>query len=446
VAGPDLLMRWVNRSMAWRACMVPGYTLSVLHRAAAITLFLVWHSVRWLAGWLALVVTLKGRAARLEWFASSLLALFRDLGATFIKVGQIMSTRPDLLPPHIIHALETLQDRVGPFAFEHVRRAIEEDFGAPVETIFEELSEEPIASASVAQVHRARLPDGTLVAVKVRRPRLEEIVPFDLAVVRAVARVMELIPSVKLLAPVSQVEEFGQAIRMQLDFRIEAGNNRRFRTLFAGDPDVIFPELVESLCSERVLVMGFVEGVKILQVARTAPGHDPSRLARVGFRVLLKMIFEDGFVHADLHPGNILVTHEGKVALLDLGLVGTLDDFHRKNFARFFALWAQGDGRGMAQIMIDLSPSPDTVPDPAAFREAVHAFVLPYIGKQLGEVQVGTVALGMMAILRRHRVRVNATFTLCNIAIAVTEGIGKQLDPQLDLMQEALPFFMRMRL
>jgi ubiquinone biosynthesis protein len=231
---------------------------------------------------------------------------------------------------------------------------------------------------------------------------------------------------------------------MQLDFRMEAENNRRFRSYFAGDADVVFPALEEGLCSERVLTMAFVEGVKILQFARTP--HDPSRLARVGFRTLLKMIFEDGFVHADLHPGNILVTPEGQVAILDLGLVGTLDDFHRRHFAKFFALWAQGDGRGMAQIMIDLSPSPETVPDPAAFREDVHAFVMPFLGKKIGEVQVSTVALGMMALLRKHRVRVNATFTLCNIAIAVTEGIGKQLDPRLDLMQEALPFFMKLDL
>jgi ubiquinone biosynthesis protein len=424
--------------------MGTGYTLSVLYRAVVIAFFLAWHSVRWLFGWLAMLVTARDRAARQEWFAASLLALFRDLGATFIKVGQIMSTRPDLLPPHIIRALETLQDRVGPFAFAHVRRALGEDFGAPPEELFEELSQEPIASASVAQVHRARLHDGRLVAVKVRRPDLESIVPFDLAVIRAVARVMEIIPTVRLLAPVHQVEEFGRAIQLQLDFRIEADNNRRFRTLFADDPDVIFPELVEELCSERVLVMQFVDGVKILQYARTP--HDPSRLARIGFRTLLKMVFQDGFVHADLHPGNILITPEGKVALLDLGLVGTLDDFHRKNFAKFFALWAQGDGRGMAQIMIDLSPSPDTVPDPAAFREAVHEFVLPYRGKPLGEVHVGVVALGMMALLRKHRVRANATFTLCNIAIAVTEGVGKQLDPSLDLMQEALPFFMKLDL
>ena len=211
--------------------------------------------------------------------------------------------------------------------------------------------------------------------------------------------------------------------------------------MFEGDPDVIFPALCPELCSRRILTMDFIDGTKILQFRKTP--HDPSRLARIGFRVLLKMIFEDGFVHADLHPGNIFVTPEGKVAILDLGLVGELDDFHRRHFARYFAAWAQGDGRTMAKIMVDLSPSAARVPDPEGFARAVEELVKRWWGKRIGEVQVGVVVYDMMQILRRHRVRVNATFTLVSIAIAVTEGIGKQLDPSLDLMHEALPFFAR---
>jgi ubiquinone biosynthesis protein len=418
--------------------------LRFVGRAATLAFFLTWHFVRWAVVAAALRVALRPLARRQEWFADCVLALFRDLGATFIKVGQIMSTRPDLLSPHVIKALEQLQDRVGPFPYADVQRIVHEDLGGIPEALFEEFAEEPIASASVAQVHRARLADGRIVAVKVRRPHLEKIVRFDLAVMRLVARLMSLLPSIRLLAPVEAVEEFGKGIAMQLDFRIEAQNNRRFRALFADDPDVIFPELVDDMCSERVLTMGFIEGTKILQFRKTP--HDPTRLARIGFRTLLQMVFKDGFVHADLHPGNILITPAGKVALLDLGLTGELDDFHRQHFARFFGLWATGDGRGMAQIMIDLSPGKATIPDADGFRAAVAEFVGRYSGKKVGEVQVGLVALDMMQILRRHRVRVNPTFTLCNIAIAVTEGIGKQLDPGLDLMQEALPFFMKLRL
>ncbi len=276
-----------------------------------------------------------------------------------------------------------------------------------------------------------------------RRPKIEQIVEFDLKVMRLFAWFMCVVPSVKLLAPVESVDEFGRGIKMQLDFKIEAENNRKFRRYFAGDPDVIFPALVEELCSKRVLVMDFIDGTKILQFKKI--DHSPAkskRLAAIGFRVMLKMIFEDGFVHADLHPGNIFITRDERVAILDLGLVGELDDAHRSGFARYFAAWAQGDGATMARLMSELSPS-KRIPDYPGFEKAVIAFVQKYYGKKLGEVQVSLVFMDMMNILRKYRVRVNPTFTLVNIAIAVTEGIGKQLDPEVDLMAEALPFFAR---
>jgi ubiquinone biosynthesis protein len=414
-------------------------------RAVVIALHVFLRGVAWFAGWIGLLVVLARKERRAAWFGRCLLALFRDLGATFIKLGQILSTRPDLVPPHIIHALEKLQDQVGPFPVEDVVRTLGEDFGAPPEALFESFDLEPIASASVAQVHRARLPGGRVVAVKVRRPKIEQIVDFDLSVMRYVARILALAPSIRLLAPVEAVDEFGRGIRTQLDFALEAEHNRRFREHFAGDPDVLFPELVPELCSRRVLTMEYVEGTKILVVARTRTAHDPGRIARIGFRILLKMIFEDGFVHADLHPGNILVTTDGRVALLDLGLVGELDEQHRQAFGRYFAAWAQGDGRTMAGLMADMSPSPDAIPDREGFGRDVEAFTARYLGKPLGELQVGAVVFDMLQILRRHRVRVNATFTMVNIAIAVTEGIGKQLDPSLDLLHEALPFFARLQ-
>lgn len=411
-------------------------------RAAAIAFFLAKQFFWWLAGWLALLVTLRSVDRRQAWFAVRLLGLFRDLGATFVKVGQIMSTRPDLLPPHVIRALEKLQDSVGAFAFVHVERTFVEDFGKPPSQLFKSFQREPIASASVAQVHVASLHDGRRVAVKVRRPRLEQIVRFDLRVMRMAAQVMELIPSIKLLAPVESVDEFGKAIHMQIDLGNEIAANKRFRQNFAGDPDVRFPALVEDLCSRRVVTMEFIDGVKVLDYDPDV--SDPKRLARIGFRTLLKMVFEDGFVHADLHPGNIFVTREDKVVILDLGLTAELDDFHRREFARYFAAWASGDGRVMAKIMVELAPGKRTVRDYDAFEAEVSAFVARYYGKSLGEVSTAQVAFDMMGILRRHRVRVNATFTMMNIAIAVTEGIGKQLAPDLDLMMEALPFFAKL--
>jgi ubiquinone biosynthesis protein len=414
-------------------------TIRLLQRSLTIAALVVGQGLRWFIGWLVLLLAFAGRARRREWFGQCLLDLFRHLGATFIKVGQIMSTRPDLVPEHITAALAHLQDDVGPFPYEAVARTIEEDLGRPIDQIFAEISVRPIASASVAQVHKARLHDGRVVAVKVRRPDVVEICAFDLEVMRKVARLLTRIPSLAAVSPESSIEQFGRAIHAQLDFRVEARNNRRFRENFRDDPDVVFPEVFEEFSSERILCMTHIEGTNILHTPKGAG----KRIARLGLRALLKMIFEDGFVHADLHPGNMFVLPDQRIAMVDLGLVGELDPPHRATFARFFAAWAKGDADTVAHLLYSLALNPsDEGPGFESFRKALAEFLAHTSVHRMAEVHPGKVLLDMLGLLRRHRVRMAPAFTIVNIAIAVTEGIGRQLDPDLDLMAEALPFFM----
>src|SRR3954453_2817558 len=204
-------------------------------RAVVIAALVAKQWTRFWVGWTLLWIRRGGQARRRAWLGRVVVDLFRQLGATFVKVGQIMSTRPDLIPEHISSALAELQDAVGPFPFEAVARTIEKDFGRPVGAVFAEFAPVPLASASVSQVHKARLPDGRVVAVKVRRPNVVEICTFDLAVIRIGARMLNAIPSIATLSPVAAVEEFGRAIFAQLDFRIEARNNRRFRANFRNE-------------------------------------------------------------------------------------------------------------------------------------------------------------------------------------------------------------------
>jgi ubiquinone biosynthesis protein len=416
-------------------------TRGLLQRALAIGALFIGQGLRWGLGWLVLLLVFAGKARRQAWFAQCLLDLFRHLGATFIKVGQIMSTRPDLVPEHITSALAHLQDDVGPFPFDAVARTVEEDLGHPIEKIFAEFSARPIASASVAQVHKARLPDGRTVAVKVRRPDVVQICTFDLAVMRFVAHLIGKLPWLESVAPESSVEQFGRAIYAQLDFRVEARNNRRFRENFRNEPDVVFPEVFETFSSERILCMTHIDGAKILDMRRTH--SDPKVIARLGLRALMKMIFEDGFVHADLHPGNIFVLDNNRIAIVDLGLVGELDPPHRATFSRFFAAWAQRDADTMARLLYSLAVNPAAGAEPfERFRVAIVEFMARTWGHRMAEVHPGKLLLDMLGILRRHRVHMAPAFTIVNIAIAVTEGIGRQLDPDLDLMAEAVPFFM----
>ncbi len=360
------------------------------------------------------------------------------LGATFIKFGQILGSRPDLLAPGYVEALARLQDAVPPAPYASVERVLVEDLGEKRLRI-EQIDEEPIAAASVAQVYAGTLASGERVAIKVLRPDARGQIERDLAILSMGARLFDIVPSLRMLSLPGAVERFGHALSAQLDFRLEAENNRRLALNFASFKGVRVPLLYDLLCTERVLTMELIEGEKATVPQRVKDKKARRRLAARGGEAILKMVFEDGFVHADLHPGNILLKEDGTLVFIDLGMVAEIPSDLMRPWIDTFQALGKNDGRTAARLFYSYAPTVATQDYDAYERDTV-AFFDRFEGKRLGEVEVSQVVGGMMNILRRHRIQVEPVFTVVNLGVLVAEGLGKQLDPEIDLVQMALPY------
>lgn len=358
------------------------------------------------------------------------------LGATFVKFGQILATRPDIFPEGVTTALARLQDGVPAARFGDVRDVVEGDLSPTAREELAEIEELPVAAASVAQVHRGRLRDGSVVAIKVQRKEARRQIERDLALMRLVARLIDRLPRMRYVSLPGAVERFGAALHAQLDFRLEADNNRKLAHNFQDDPRIRVPRLYPALCGPRVLTMEFVDGVK----AESLVGQGPD-LAQAGFRCIAQMVFLDGFVHADMHPGNILYAKSGEIFLIDLGLVAEIPVPMRKPWTETFVAVATGDGPRAAELFYGYAPVVHGT-DFAAFRRDITAHLDRLKGRPLHELEVTEAVGGAMAILRRHRVQVDPVFTVVQLAMLVAEGVGKQLDPHFDVYGCAMPFLL----
>jgi ubiquinone biosynthesis protein len=366
--------------------------------------------------------------------------LLERLGATFIKLGQISSTRPDLLGPGLIAPLARLQDAVPSAPFSEIERVLEEDLDPELRAQIASVEPEPVAAASVAQVHRATLVSGETIALKVQRLRARHQIERDLAILAVLAELLDRIPALRMLSLPGSVQRFAVALSGQLDFREEADHNRRFAKNFASVSGISVPALFPELCTRRVLAMEFIDGVKATEPERV--GGDRARLARLGGEAVLKMIFEDGFVHADLHPGNIILTADSRVVLIDLGMVSEIPRDLLRPWVETFVALSSRNGALAARLFYEYAPSVSGT-EYAAFERDVVAFLSELYGKQLGEVEVSVAVSGMMNVLRKHRVQIDPSFTVVNIALLVAEGLGKQLDPSIDLVPLAQPYLAR---
>jgi ubiquinone biosynthesis protein len=364
-----------------------------------------------------------------------------ELGTTFIKLGQILSTRADLLPPEYVSELAKLQDAAAPVPFEAIKEALIAELGQPIENAFAEFDPQPLASASIGQAHAAILADGTEVVVKVRRPGVIEQVNEDLDILKELAatacRHWELADRYDL---VGLVEEFSQTLRAELDYTREAHNAERFTANFADDPLVRVPRIFWETTTSRVLTLERVRGVKINDLdGLDAQGTNRRKLAELATNVVLKMVCEDGFFHADPHPGNFFIEPNGSIGLLDFGMVGVLDERTQHRIADLLIAISQQDADRLVDVFLDLGVTRKGV-DRARLRRDVEYLLETYWGLPLGEVRVTTLLSDVFRIMREHHLHLPSNLALLFKTVIMVEGLGVNLDPEFHFTTVLAPY------
>src|SRR5687767_7794355 len=390
-----------------------------------------------------IAVGLRFRLHELEARADSTRGLrlrraLETLGPISVKFGQILSTRRDLVPLDIADELARLQDRVPPFASEAAVAEVERSLGTRLEAVFESFERTPVASASIAQVHLARLHDGTEVAVKVLRPGIERAVARDLELLETGAALVErLWRDGARLKPREVVAEFARHLDEELDLMREAANASQLRRNFDGSPLLLVPAVFWDLCSQRVMVMERMHGTPISQVrVLREKGVDIPTLARAGVEIFFTQVFRHGFFHADMHPGNILVADDGRYIALDFGIMGTLTDVDKNYLAQNFLAFFRRDYRRVAEVHIESGWAPrDTRIDD--FEAAIRAVCEPIFARPLREISFGRVLLRLFQASRRFNIQVQPQLVLLQKTLLNIEGLGRDLDPDLDLWKTA---------
>lgn len=367
-----------------------------------------------------------------------------SLGPIFVKLGQVLSTRPDLLPADYAYELAKLQDKVPAFDAQVAKAMIEKELGKPIDELFAEFESEAVASASIAQVHQARLFSGEKVAVKVLRPNLQAVIEQDLALMKWAARWIEYwFADGKRLKPQAVVAEFDKYLHDELDLMREAANASQLRRNFENSPMLIVPKTYFDYCSRQVLVIEWMEGIPISHIEELdKQGISRQQLAQFGVEIFFTQVFQHGFFHADMHPGNILVAPDGRYIALDFGIVGSLTDYDKRYLAINFLAFFNRDYHRVATAHIESGWVPaDTRAE--ELEAAVRAVCEPIFNKPLSEISFGLVLMRLFETSRRFNVEIQPQLVLLQKTLLNIEGLGRQLDPNLDLWVTAKPFLVR---
>jgi ubiquinone biosynthesis protein len=365
----------------------------------------------------------------------------QELGPTFVKLGQILAGRADLFGPEWIAEFQRLHSQVPAVKLDALRPQLREDLGDEPENVFARFDIEPLAAASIAQVHRAQLKDGSEVIVKIRRPGIRDVIEADLRLLDRLAAIAETnLPALKPYRPRQLVQEFARSLRRELDLATECHNAERIATNFAAVPHVLIPRVHWAHTGERINTQDFVEGIpgERLDQLTAQAGFDRPLLAQRGAQAVLKMIVEDGFFHADPHPGNVFYLPGNGIAFIDFGMVGRLSPPRREELLQLLLGLVERDPRAVADVLLDWTGDGHSL-DFAQLEAEIEAFVDQYHGTPLAQLNLGQMLASVTTILREHRLALPADLALLIKAFISLEGMGRGLDPGFHMATEALP-------
>jgi len=370
-----------------------------------------------------------------------------ELGPTFIKLGQALSMRPDFLPVEFIDELAKLQDSVPAFSFAEIKDIFKSEFGAKVEDLFESFEKTPIASASIGQVHKARLKDGREAAVKVQRPGLDKLVAVDLGIMFHLAGLIENnIEEIAFIRPTQIVQEFARIIAKELDYTIEADHMERFAKSFADDQTIHIPQVYRPLTSKRILTMEFIYGIKVSDIKSLDNAEiDKQLITHRGADILLKQIFDNGFFHSDPHSGNIFILPDNVIAMLDFGQAGTVDQQSKEDFVDLIDSVVHQNAFKATRQLLKITFW-DKKPDTRQLEREVSEFIGKHLYKTLKDLNISELIHDLLHLVTQHKLRIPPDIFLMMKALATIEGIARKLDPDFDMIAQATPFIRQIKL
>lgn len=374
-------------------------------------------------------------------FAARARLAFEELGPTFIKFGQILSTRPDILPEEFVREFLKLQDEVPPFPFRDVVKTIEQEFKKPAKELFKKIEERPLAAASIAQVHKAVTSDGDDAVIKVQRPDIKATIDDDISILRYLAKLMvKYMPESRIYDPINMVEEFAITIKREMDFTLEASYTERFKKNHSDDSRVLIPRIYWNLTGKKILTMERVEGIKIDNIEKLKEnGIDTEKISHIVAEVLFRQVFEFGVFHGDLHSGNIFVVGPQQIAFVDFGIVGRVDKETQENLADIFIGLVSEDYELLTRVYLRMGILPEDI-DEAAFKREYQDMLFAYFGKPFKMTSVGEMLMSYIRLASKYKIRMPRELLLLDKCILELEGLGRLLHPDVNVLVESQQF------